>query len=146
MKILVINGPNLNMLGKRDRKIYGGKTLKSIEAELQAEANKMGIDVACFQSNHEGQIIDYIQAGAAKADGIIINAGALTHYSYAIRDALIDAGLPVIEVHLSNIYAREDFRHLSVIAPVAIGQIAGFGTAGYKTALHLFADTAKGAH
>lgn len=144
MKILVINGPNLNMLGKRNKDIYGGKTLIDIETSLQTEAKKLGVEVISYQSNHEGQIIDYIQANAQGAKGIIINAGALTHYSYALRDALVDTNLPVIEVHLSNIYAREDWRHTSVIAPIARGQICGFGWRGYISALQVLADELRG--
>jgi len=146
MKILIINGPNLNMLGQRDKKIYGLKTLKNIETALQTEAKKLRAELAFFQSNHEGEIIDYIQKNAPEANGIIINAGALTHYSYALRDALADANLPSIEMHLSNIFAREDFRHISVIAPVVMGQISGFGWKGYIAALRLLADDLKGAH
>ncbi|HAV10473.1 MAG TPA: type II 3-dehydroquinate dehydratase [Dehalococcoidia bacterium] len=144
MKILVINGPNLNMLGKRNKDIYGGKTLKDIEAALQAEATKLMAEIIFFQSNHEGQIIDFIQSNAKRAKGIIINAGALTHYSYALRDALVDANLAVIEVHLSNIYAREDWRHTSVIAPIAKGQLCGFGWRGYISALRILVGELRG--
>ncbi len=144
MKILVINGPNLNMLGKRNKDIYGGKTLVDIETSLQKEGEKLGTEVISFQSNHEGQIIDFIQDNTQRANGIIINAGALTHYSYALRDALVDANLPVIEVHLSNIFAREDWRRISVIAPVARGQICGFGWRGYISALQVLVDELRG--
>lgn len=137
MKILVINGPNLNILGKRDKGVYGEKTLADIDALLQKEAEKLKVDVISYQSNHEGQIIDFIQGSAPKADGIIINAGALTHYSYTLHDALLDTKLPIIEVHLSNIFAREEWRHTSVIAPIAKGQICGFGWRSYVAALQI---------
>lgn len=137
MKVLVINGPNLNMLGKRDPTHYGTKTLEEINAALRERARALGVEIETFQSNHEGFLIDFIQEHAAGADGIIINPGALTHYGLSLRDALADAGLPVIEVHLSNIHAREDFRRRSVIAPVARGQISGQGWQGYVAALEM---------
>ena len=137
MKILVINGPNLNMLGKRERSIYGIKTLDDIHSALREQAKELGIDVAVFQSNSEGEIVDFIQTEASKAEGIIINPGALTHYGLSLRDALADASIPIIEVHLSNIYAREDWRSKSVIAPIAKGQITGLGWRGYLAALQI---------
>ena len=137
MKILVINGPNLNMLGKRERSIYGIKTLDDIHSALREQAKELGIDVAVFQSNSEGEIVDFIQAEASEAEGIIINPGALTHYGLSLRDALADASIPIIEVHLSNIYAREDWRSKSVIAPIAKGQITGLGWRGYLAALQI---------
>ena len=133
--ILVINGPNLNNLGKRDSSLYGTKTLGDIEADISAKASELGAGVEFFQSNHEGSIVDFIQESSAGASGIIINAGALTQVGYSILDALLDAGLPFIEVHLSNIRAREEFRHRSVIADIAVGQIAGLGWRGYLFAL-----------
>lgn len=133
--ILVINGPNLNNLGKRDTSLYGTKTLADIESDISARASELGVDVKFFQSNHEGSIVDFIQESAASASGVIINAGALTQVGYSILDALLDAGLPFIEVHLSNIHARERFRQRSVFAAKAIGQMAGFGPAGYIYAL-----------
>jgi len=143
MKILVINGPNLNMLGKRDKAIYGDKTLLQIDAILKKEGKSLGADIVSFQSNSEGAIIDFIQKNSSKASGIIINPGALTHYGFSLLDALYDRGLPVIEVHLSNIYAREDWRTESVIAPVAKGQISGLGWRGYVAALQILVGELK---
>lgn len=139
MKVLVINGPNLNMLGKREARYYGVMTLADIEERIRDRAQTLGLEVEFFQSNHEGAIVDYIQAAAPDAAGIIINAGALTHYGLSLRDALVDSRLPVLEVHLSNIHAREEFRHHSVIAPIAVGQIAGLGWQGYTFALEYLA-------
>ncbi len=138
MKILVINGPNLNQLGQRDNEIYGYVTLDEINAKLKDKAKALGVDIELFQSNSEGAIIDCVQS--SKSDGIIINPGALTHYGLSLMDALADMNLPIIEVHLSNIYAREEWRKKSVIAPVAIGQIVGFGYRGYTSALDLMVD------
>jgi len=135
MKILIINGPNLNMLGIRDKDHYGTKTLKEIEKAIKDEAKKLKINVDCFQSNSEGEIVTKIQ-NAKDFDGIIINAGAYTHTSLAIRDALEIFGKPVIEVHLSNIYAREAFRHNSYISGIAKGVIAGFKENSYILALY----------
>jgi len=144
MKILVINGPNLNMLGKRNKVIYGDKTLSELDATLKKEAQSLGIDIVSFQSNSEGKLIDFIQEHSSEADGVIINPGALTHYSFSLRDALADSGLPAIEVHLSNIYAREDWRAKSVISPIARGQITGLGWRGYLAALRTFVSELKG--
>ena len=135
MNILVINGPNLNNLGRRDAAHYGTITLAEIETRLRARAAELGADVAFFQSNHEGAIVDFIQRETDGANGVIVNAGALTHYGYSMRDALADARLPIVEVHLSNIHARDEYRRHSVIADMAEGQIAGLGWRGYLYAL-----------
>ena len=146
MKVLVINGPNLNNLGKRDPAMYGGDTLSDIQARIEARAQELGADVEFFQSNHEGAIVDHLQASSSNADGIVINAGALTHYGLSLRDALADTGLPFVEVHISNIHAREEFRHRSVLAAIADGQVAGLGWRGYLFGLeYLVAHLAEGA-
>ncbi|MDK2903411.1 MAG: 3-dehydroquinate dehydratase [Clostridiales bacterium] len=139
-KILIINGPNLNMLGIREPGIYGHDTLESIIKGLKSFAESYGIELDALQSNSEGNIIDAIQAAYGRYDGIIINAGAYTHYSYAIRDAIAGVHIPTIEVHISNIYSREDFREHSVIAPVCVGQISGLGPMAYKLALYYFME------
>lgn len=135
MRILLINGPNLNLLGQRQPEIYGSTTLKDIVDAVRRRASEHGVTVADFQSNIEGEIVDFIQIQAAEADGIIINAGALTHYSLALRDVFEAVQKPVVEVHISNIYAREEFRHHSVFADIAVGQISGLGWRGYIAAL-----------
>jgi len=138
LKVLVINGANMNLLGKREPEVYGYVTLADLEEKIQKEAEKMGIEVEFFQSNHEGEIIDAIHnAMEENKDAIILNAGAFTHYSYAIRDAIKAAGVRTIEVHMSNIHKREQFRANSVIAPVCEGQITGFGFNSYLAALYL---------
>ena len=142
MKILVINGPNLNMLGRRDPGAYGTISFAEIEDRIREAAGQLGVEVELFQSNHEGAIVDFLQDSAGGASGILINAGALTHYGLSMRDALADAGLPVVEVHISNIHARERFRHRSVIAPLAVGQIAGLGWRGYIYGLTYLAEHA----
>ena len=143
MRILLVNGPNLNMLGRRDPTLYGTTTLAEIEAAATARAAELNAEVACFQSNHEGAIIDFLQVNAAEADGIILNGGALSHYGLALRDALTDTGLPVVEVHLSNIHARERWRSRSVTAEVARGSIAGLGWRGYLYAVDYLVEILK---
>ena len=131
MKILVINGPNLNLLGKREPNNYGNKTLEDINISLKKQALKLGIEVEIFQSNHEGDIVEKIHNAVDNFDGILINPAAFTHTSIAIRDALLAVNLPSVEVHLSNLYSREEFRHHSYIAPACIGQISGFKENSY---------------
>jgi 3-dehydroquinate dehydratase-2 len=135
MKVLVIHGPNLNLLGTREKKVYGKTTMASINKTLATLAKKNKITVDFFQSNVEGELVTKIQSSKKKFDYIIINPGAYTHYSIAIRDAISGIKAKAIEVHLSNVHAREEFRHTSVIAPVCIGQIAGFGADSYRLAL-----------
>jgi len=144
MRILVIHGPNLNLLGKRHQGTYGDKGLEEINSLIQKQSIGLGAEISVYQSNSEGSIIDFIQQEASTAAGIIINPGALTHYGFSLRDALEDSRLPIIEVHLSNIHAREAFRHHSVIAPVAKGQISGLGWRGYLAALQLMVAELKG--
>jgi 3-dehydroquinate dehydratase-2 len=141
--ILLIHGPNLNNLGKRDPTQYGSKTLADIESLVSAEAQKMGFTLKPFQSNHEGALIDFLQQESGSARGIIINPGALTHYSYALHDALVDTQRPVVEVHLSDIASREEWRRNSVISPACIAQISGKKDAGYIEALALLSTHAK---
>ena len=135
MKILVIHGPNLDLLGKREVGVYGLSTLKDINDKIKKKASLSGADVDIFQTNSEGEIINRINSSPGNVDAIIINPGAYTHYSYAIRDSIKGSGIPAIEVHLSNIYSREEFRAKSVIAPVCIGQIAGFNENSYILAI-----------
>ena len=134
-KILVVHGPNLNLLGKREPETYGRDTLEEINERLRALADSEGVALEDFQSNHEGELIDRIHAARGEADFIVINPGGYTHGSVALRDALSAVGIPVIEVHLSNIYAREEFRHQSLVAPVAMGHIVGFGALSYELAV-----------
>jgi 3-dehydroquinate dehydratase II len=135
-KVLLLNGPNLNLLGTREPGIYGGDTLKDVEEMVTTLGGNLGWDVFCYQSNHEGDLIDQIHEAFFQGySGIIINPGAYTHYSYGIRDAIAGINIPVIEIHISNIHARESFRHVSVTAPVTAGQIIGFGVKGYELAL-----------
>ena len=140
MKILVLHGPNLNLLGEREPEVYGRTTLAEIDAGLKEQGAKRGATVDCFQSNHEGELIDRIQAARKTHRAIIVNPGGLTHTSVALRDALAASALPVVEVHLSNIHAREEFRHRSLVAGIALGQISGLGARGYALALDALLD------
>lgn len=144
MKVLVINGPNLNLLGTREPQIYGKITLDQICEELKGLAGELGVEISFFQSNHEGFLIDRLHQAVGKEEAIIFNPGAFTHYSYALRDAIAAIGIPTIEVHISNVYAREGFRRNSVIAPVATGQISGLGPTGYLLALRAAVALAGG--
>ncbi|NLD49448.1 MAG: type II 3-dehydroquinate dehydratase [Clostridiaceae bacterium] len=135
-RVLVINGPNLNLLGTREKEVYGNETLEDIAKKMNSEAEKLNVDLSFIQTNHEGEIIDKLHESRGKVDVIIINPGAYTHYSIAIRDAVKAVEIPAIEVHLSNIHAREEFRSKSVIAPVCKGQISGFGSNSYIVALN----------
>lgn len=136
VSVLVLHGPNLNLLGQREPGIYGSTTLAAINQRLESEAQLLDVSVDCLQSNHEGVLVDAIHQAFGRHQGILINAGAYTHTSVAIRDALAAVSLPTVEVHLSNIYRREPFRHHSYIAPIAIGQISGFGAESYRLGLH----------
>ena len=140
MKILVINGVNMNMLGLREPEKYGSMTLKDLEKELYALSFELGIELETFQSNFEGEIVEKIHSAQNGIDGIVINAGAYTHTSIAISDALAAVNIPTVEVHMTNIYKREEFRHYSYLAPVCIGQISGFGINSYKLGLKAVVD------
>ncbi|WP_028314075.1 type II 3-dehydroquinate dehydratase [Desulfatibacillum aliphaticivorans] len=142
--ILVLNGPNLNMLGKREPEVYGSTTLDEINEGLITQAEELGLEVQCFQSNSEGALVTKIQEAFQNVDGIIINPAAYTHTSVAIRDALLLHDVPIIELHLSNVYKREEFRHKSFVSGVATAQMAGFGAMGYNMALQAMADMVKG--
>lgn len=144
MRVLVINGPNLNRLGVREPGVYGSNTLTDLEKDLLTFGEKFNCEVTCFQSNHEGDLIDAIHEADEQYDGIVINPGAFTHYSYAIRDAIASISIPVIEVHISNVHAREEFRHTSVTAPVTAGQIIGLGFKGYELAILALKDKIGG--
>lgn len=135
MKILVLHGPNLNLTGFREPDVYGKKPLDEIDADIRSAAERLGVEIRVLQSNSEGVLIDTIHGSRKWADAIVINPGALTHYSIALRDALAAVRLPVVEVHLSNVHAREEFRRTSVISPVTVGQIVGFGGYGYTMAM-----------
>ena len=139
-RVLVIHGPNLNLLGTREPEIYGETTLAQINALMNEKGQDLGLTLDFFQSNHEGRIIDFLHGAVGEFDWIVINPGALAHYSYALRDAISAVGIKTIEVHLSNIFARESFRHHSVIAPVCVGQISGFGVQSYLLALRAIAE------
>lgn len=144
MRVTVLNGPNLNLLGRREPATYGTTTFAELEALVRDEAGRLGIDLAWFQSNHEGALVEAIQALPASADAAILNAGAYTHTSLAIRDAVLAVQVPFIEVHLSNPFAREPIRHTSLTADLAIGVVAGLGPAGYRLALQRLHDLHRG--
>ena len=135
MRVLLLNGPNLNLLGLREPGLYGSQTLEALEADLGRQAEALQVALECFQSNHEGGLLDRIHAARGRVDGILINAGAYTHTSIALRDALLGVAIPFVEVHLSNVHARESFRHHSCLADKAIGVVCGFGPASYGFAL-----------
>jgi len=135
MRVLLLNGPNLNLLGLREPGLYGAQTLAQIEAALAERAGALGVELEFFQTNHEGALVDRIHAARAAADGILINAGAFTHTSVALRDALLGVAIPYVELHLSNVHAREPFRHHSFLADRAVGVIGGFGPTSYSLAL-----------
>ncbi|MGN0591325.1 type II 3-dehydroquinate dehydratase [Ruminococcus sp.] len=135
MRILVIHGPNLNLLGEREPGIYGTENLEQVNGAILARAKELGAQCEVFQSNHEGDIIDRLHEARREFDGVVLNAGAYTHYSYAIRDAIAAIRIPCVEVHISNVHAREEFRHTSVIAPACLGVVCGFGGDSYLLAL-----------
>jgi 3-dehydroquinate dehydratase-2 len=145
MRLLLVNGPNLNTLGTREPEIYGRATLPEIERAVTGRAASLGADIRAFQANAEGSIIDWLQREQAEADGLIINAGALTHYSIALRDAVAGSGLPAIEVHISNVWKREEYRHYSLLSEVCSGAIVGLGVHGYLLAVDALVTIIKGA-
>ena len=140
MNVLLVHGPNLNLLGERNPEVYGRTTLLDIEADVAAAAGSRGAAVLCFQSNHEGALIDFLHEHRKLAAGVVINAGAYTHTSVALRDAIEAIQIPVVEVHISNTHAREGFRHRSLISPVCLGQVTGLGRDGYTLATNLLLD------
>jgi 3-dehydroquinate dehydratase-2 len=145
MRLLLVNGPNLNTLGTREPEIYGSTTLAEIEQAVADRGVALGAEIRAFQANSEGALIDWLQREQAGADGLIINAGALTHYGVALRDAVVACGLPAVEVHISNIWKREEFRHQSLLSPVVDGAIVGLGAMGYQLALEALVEIIRGA-
>lgn len=145
MKILVINGPNLNMLGQREPEKYGSETLSDIEEMLHTYSFELGATIETFQSNIEGEIVDKIQQGIGTIEGILINPGGYSHTSVAIRDAISSVSIPTVEIHMTNIHAREEFRHHSIVAEVCVGQVSGFGSNSYKLGLKALCDYLKSA-
>ena len=143
VSFLILNGPNINMLGRRDTSLYGSKTLEEVNQEIKWVANELGVEVIFYQSNLEGELVNCIQEHWGKIQGIVLNAGALTHYGLSLKDALIDSRLPVVEVHLSNPLAREDWRRVSVVSDIARGQIAGFGWRSYTSALKVLSEVVE---
>ena len=143
VSFLILNGPNINMLGRRDTSLYGSKTQEEVNQEIKWVANELGVEVIFYQSNLEGELVNCIQEHWGKIQGIVLNAGALTHYGLSLKDALIDSRLPVVEVHLSNPLAREDWRRVSVISDIARGQIAGFGWRSYTSALKVLSEVVE---
>jgi 3-dehydroquinate dehydratase-2 len=139
VRILLLQGPNLNVLGRRKPEVYGHTTMKQIHDMVRARADELSCDLVIFQSNHEGMLVDHLQRFMGECDGVIINPGALTHYGLSLREALEAVGVPVVEVHISNVHAREEWRRTSVISPVTLGQVVGFGPRGYVAALDLLA-------
>lgn len=144
MQLLVLHGPNLNLLGSREPGLYGSRSLARIDADLQGQAATLGVNLECFQSNHEGALVDRIHQASGRCQGILINAAAYTHTSVALRDALLAVAIPYVEVHLSNTHARESFRHRSFLADKAVGVICGFGPASYRLALEGLVEHLKG--
>jgi len=141
--ILILHGPNLNLLGEREPEVYGAQTLAELNASLQKLGDELGVAIRCYQSNHEGALIDALQEARTWASGVVFNPGAYTHTSLAIRDAITSIGLPVVEVHLSNVYAREEFRHTSLLAPVCLGKITGFGATSYALGVRALVENMK---
>lgn len=140
MRLLILNGPNLNLLGTREPATYGAATLADVEADCARFAKELGVEVQCLQSNSEGGLIDALHRGRGTVDGVVLNAGGYTHTSVALRDAISGTALPCVEVHISNVHARESFRHTSLITPVCIGVIAGFGVVGYRYGMRAVVD------